>query len=165
MARKVFFSFHYDPDNWRASQVRNMGALEGNVPCSDNDWEAVKKGGEAGIKKWIAGQLSGRSCAVVLVGADTASRKWVIYEIQEAWNANKGVVGVRIHNLKDREGNHATKGANPFDALTLQNGAKRLSSIVKLYDPPGWASTDVYAHIKDNLAAWVDEAIAIRNAS
>ena len=165
MARKVFFSFHYDPDNWRASQVRNMGALEGNVPCSDNDWEAVKKGGEAGIKKWIAGQLSGRSCAVVLVGADTASRKWVIYEIQEAWNANKGVVGVRIHNLKDREGNHATKGANPFDELTLQNGAKRLSSIVKLYDPPGWASTDVYAHIKDNLVAWVDEAIAIRNAS
>jgi hypothetical protein len=39
MARKVFFSFHYDPDKWRASQVRNMGALEGNVPCSDNDSE------------------------------------------------------------------------------------------------------------------------------
>lgn len=163
MARKVFFSFHYAPDNWRASQVRNMGALEGNVPCSDNDWEAVKKGGEAGIKKWIADQLSGRSCAVVLVGADTASRKWVIYEIQEAWNANKGVVGVRIHNLKDRDGNHSAKGPNPFDELTLQDGKKRLSSIVKLYDPPGWASTDVYAHIKANLAAWVEEAIAIRN--
>lgn len=165
MARKVFFSFHYDPDKWRASQVRNMGALEGNVPCSDNDWEAVKKGGEAGIKKWIAGQLSGRLCAVVLVGADTASRKWVIYEIQEAWNANKGVVGVRIHNLKDQQGNHAAKGANPFDQLTLQNGTKRLSSIVKLYDPPGWASTDVYAHIKDNLADWVEEAIEIRNGA
>ena len=165
MARKVFFSFHYDPDKWRASQVRNMGALEGNVPCSDNAWEAVKKGGEAGIKKWITGQPSGRSCAVVLVGADTASRKWVIYEIQEAWNANKGVVGVRIHNLKDQQGNHSAKGANPFDQLTLQNGTKRLSSIVKLYDPPGWASTDVYAHIKDNLADWVEEAIEIRNGA
>jgi hypothetical protein len=165
MARKVFFSFHYDPDKWRASQVRNMGALEGNVPCSDNDWESVKKGGEAGIQRWIAGQLSGRSCAVVLVGADTASRKWVIYEIQESWNANKGVVGVRIHNLKDQQGNHSAKGANPFDQLTLQNGTKRLSSIVKLYDPPGWASTDVYAHIKDSLADWVDEAIEIRNGS
>jgi hypothetical protein len=142
-----------------------MGALEGNVPCSDNDWEAVKKGGEAGIKKWIAGQLSGRPCAVVLVGADTASRKWVIYEIQEAWNANKGVVGVRIHNLKDQQGNHSAKGANPFDQLTLQNGTKRLSSIVKLYDPPSSTSTDVYAHIKDNLADWVEEAIEIRNAS
>jgi hypothetical protein len=50
MARRVFFSFHYDADKWRASQVRNMGALEGNIPCSDNDWETVKRGGDAGIE-------------------------------------------------------------------------------------------------------------------
>jgi len=30
MARAVFYSFHYKPDNWRASKVRQMGALEGN---------------------------------------------------------------------------------------------------------------------------------------
>ena len=163
MARKVFFSFHYDADKWRASQVRNMGALEGNVPCSDNDWETVKRGGNAAIEKWIAGQLSGRSCAVVLVGAQTASRKWVIHEIKEAWNANKGVVGIRVHNLKDQQGAHATKGTNPFDELSLDSGKRKLSSIVKLYDPPGWASTDVYAHIKDNIGDWVEEAIEIRN--
>lgn len=29
MARRVFTSFHYVPDNWRASQVRNMGKIEG----------------------------------------------------------------------------------------------------------------------------------------
>lgn len=162
MARKVFYSFHYDADNWRASQVRNMGALEGNVPCSDNDWESIKRGGDAAIERWIAGQLSGRSCAVVLVGADTADRKWVRYEIEQAWNSSKGVVGVRIHNLKDRHGNHAAAGDNPFERFTLDGGKKKLSSLVKLYDPPGWASTDVYAHIKENLADWVDEAINIR---
>ena len=26
--RQVFFSFHYDNDNWRAGQVRNMGKME-----------------------------------------------------------------------------------------------------------------------------------------
>jgi hypothetical protein len=165
MARKVFYSFHYDVDAWRASQVRNMGVIEGNVPCSDNDWETVKKGGDKAIEKWIADQLVGRTCAVVLVGGQTASRKWVIHEIQEAWNAKKGVVGIRIHNLKDEAGNHGTFGSNPFDELTLQNGAKRLSSIVKLYDPPGWASADVYKHIKDNMAGWVEEAITIRNCA
>lgn len=165
MARKVFFSFHYDADKWRASQIRNMGALEGNVPCSDNDWETVKRGGNAAIERWIAGQLSGRSCAVVLVGAQTASRKWVIREIQEAWNAGKGVLGIRIHNLKDEKSNHAARGNNPFDELSLDSGKKRLSSVVQLYDPPGWASTDVYAHIKQNMADWVEEAIAIRNAA
>jgi hypothetical protein len=35
---KVFFSFHFDLDHWRASQVRNMGLLEGNAELSDNDW-------------------------------------------------------------------------------------------------------------------------------
>lgn len=38
MARRVFFSFHYKPDNWRAAQVRNAGVVEGNTPVSDNDW-------------------------------------------------------------------------------------------------------------------------------
>jgi len=28
MARNVFFSFHFNNDAWRASQVRNMGVIE-----------------------------------------------------------------------------------------------------------------------------------------
>ncbi len=163
MAKRVFYSFHYDADAWRASQIRNMGVIEGDAPVSDNDWETLKKGGDKAIEKWIADQLVGKSCAVVLVGGQTANRKWVIHEIQEAWNAKKGVVGVRIHNLKDQGGNYGISGSNPFDKVLLQNGAKRLSSIVRLYDPPGSRSTDVYKHIKDNLASWVDDAITIRN--
>jgi hypothetical protein len=52
------------------------------------------------------------------------------------------------------------KGGNPFDAVTLVD--KKLSTIVKLYDPPYSESIDVYNHIKVNLEAWVNEAIAIR---
>jgi hypothetical protein len=162
MARKTFFSFHYDVDAWRASQVRNMGALEGNAPCSDNDWETIKKGGDAAIEKWITGQLSGRSCTVVLVGAQTANRKWVIHEIKESWNANKGVVGVRIHGLKDHAQNLGTYGSNPFDQLSLKKGTQSMSSVVKLYNPSGLTSADVYKNIKDNIASWVEEALTIR---
>jgi hypothetical protein len=163
VARKVFFSFHYKGDGWRASQVRNIGALDGNAPCSDNDWEQVKKDGATAIEKWIAKQLVGRSCTVVLVGGETAKRKWVIHEIGESWNARKGVVGIRIHNLKNRNGNPGTYGENPFDKLTLENGTRKLSSVVKLYNPFGWSSTGVYQAIKDNIAKWVEEAITIRN--
>ncbi len=99
---------------------------------------------------------------MVLVGRETANRKWVIHEIQESWNANKGVVGIRIHNLKDKLGNSGAYGANPFDKLTLQNGSRKLSSIVKLYNPSGSTSTDVYKQIKDNIAEWVEEAVTIR---
>jgi len=41
MARKCFYSFHYKPDNWRVSKIRNIGAIEGNKPASDNDGETI----------------------------------------------------------------------------------------------------------------------------
>lgn len=162
MARKAFYSFHYLPDNWRASQVRNMGVVEGNQPVSDNDWETVKKGGDAGIQKWIDDQLYGKSVVVVLIGAKTAGRKWIKYEIEKGWNQKKGVLGIYIHNLKDAAGNQATKGANPFNDFTIKSSGAKLSSIIKTYDPPFTTSTNVYKHINDNLADWIEKAIEIR---
>ncbi|ATE61885.1 TIR domain-containing protein [Thauera sinica] len=163
MVRRVFYSFHYAPDNWRVSQVRNIGAIEGNRPASDNDWETITKGGDKAIEKWIDEQMKGRSCVVVLIGAGTANRKWINHEIVKAWNADKGVLGVHIHNLKDREGKTSKKGANPFDYITYGSAGKKLSAIVKVYDPPGVASTDVYNHIKNNLDRWIEAAIDIRS--
>ena len=158
--RRVFFSFHYRPDNWRAAQVRNMGIAEGNSPASDNDWETVTRGGDAAIRRWINGQMSGRSCAVVLIGRSTSGRKWIKHEIEKAWKDGKGLVGIHIHNLKDSSGNQTTKGANLFYSSTM-NG-KRLSTIVKAYDPPYKLSTNVYACIQNNIADWIEEAISIR---
>lgn len=160
MARKVFFSFHYKPDCTRASQVRNAGVVEGNQSVSDNDWESITGRGDGAISGWIDGQMSGKSCAVVLIGSGTAGRKWIEYEITKAWKDGKGLVGVHIHNLKDLSGNQSSKGKNPFDGFKV--GTAALSGIVKTYDPPGSVSTDVYAYIKDNLANWVEEAITIR---
>jgi len=164
MPRRVFYSFHYKADNWRASQVRQIGALEGNVPASDNDWEQVKKGGDEAIKRWINVQLSGRTCTIVLIGEDTAGRKWINYEIEKSWNDGKGVLGVYIHNLKDKDQHQANKGRNPFESFTMHRDGKKLSSIVRAYDPPCSASTKVYEYIKENLADWVEEAIEIREA-
>src|SRR6185436_8311043 len=145
MARRVFYSFHYIPDCSRAAQVRNMGVLDGNPPASDNDWEAIKRGGDSAIQKWIDGQLDGKSCALVLIGANTAGRKWIKYEIQTAWKNEKGVVGVYVHNLKDLDQKQSTQGRNPFDDFTV--GGTEMSSIVKAYNPPHSDSKEVYAYI------------------
>jgi hypothetical protein len=139
-----------------------MGIIEGNQPVSDNDWESVKKGGDAAIAKWIATQMIGRTCTVVLVGANTAGRKWINHEIVESWNKGMGVVGIRIHRLLDSSGNGSSIGGNPFDSI--EYGTAKLSSVVKLYDPSYTASTDVYNYIKRNLAGWVEEAITIRSS-
>lgn len=161
MARKVFYSFHYNNDCWRTQQVRNIGFIEGSKPVSANDWEEVKRGGNAAVEKWIANQLSGRSCTVVLVGAETANRKWVRYETIESWNSGKGVVGIRIHSLKDSDGNQSVAGPNPFETLTV--GEKPMSSIVKLYRPTSTSSTEAYAAIVGGISDWIEEAIEIRN--
>lgn len=82
MARRVFYSFHFDHDYWRVMQVRNIGAIEGQTILAPNEWEEVKRKGKASIQNWIDNNMSGRSCVVVLIGSETADREWVDYEIK-----------------------------------------------------------------------------------
>ena len=163
LKRKVFYSFHYQLDNWRTSQVRNIGVIEGSRPATDNDWEAIKQGGDVAIRRWIDNQLNGCSCTIVLIGSQTAERNWVKYEIEKSWNEGKGVVGIYIHGLQDRHSRTAQKGSNPFDQFTMNGSQTKLSSIVKAYDPEGWNSQQVYNSIASNLSSWVEEAIKIRS--
>lgn len=165
MARKCFYSFHYKPDNWRVSTIRNIGTVEGNKPASDNDWETVTGGGNAKIKKWIEDQMKGRTCTVILAGSNTADRKWINYEIKESWDKGKGVLVIFIHKIKDGEGNQSSKGGNPLYYVTDCPGGKRLSAIAKAYDPPRETSKGVYSYIEDNIEDWIEDAIEIRNAN
>ena len=160
MARKVFFSFHYKPDNWRASKVRNIGKVEGNSPASDNAWETVTKGGDNAIKKWIDEQMKGRSCVVVLVGAKTAGRRWIDYEIKKAWNDGKGLVGIYVNKLTDRNGYTAAKGRNPFGDFKV--GDKPMTQLVKCHTPSGTNSSAVYRDIRDNIEGWIEAAVKAR---
>lgn len=163
MARRCFFSFHYKPDSQRVSQVRQIGSIEGNRPATDNDWEKITGGGDAAIKEWIAEQIYGKSCTLVLVGANTANRKWINYEIVKSWDDDMGVVGIYIHGLKNLNGETSTKGNNPFDYINYGDATKKLSSIVKCYNPSGADSKAKYAWIEQHLANAVEEAIRIRN--
>jgi hypothetical protein len=161
MARRVFYSFHYDADKDRVAQVRNMGVVEGSPIASDNDWESIKRGGDRTIKAWIDRQMSGTSCCVVLIGATTAGRRWVSYEIEAAWKLGKGVVGIHIYELKNLRGEKSSKGANPLDYVFTSAGIP-ISSVAQTYDPPYADSRAVYAHIAANLEAWIETAIRRR---
>ncbi len=160
MARRVFFSFHYKRDSWRAGKVRNIGTVEGNKSASDNDWEEVTKGGDAA--RWIDGQMKNRSCAIVLIGYGTAGRQWIEYEIKKAWKDGKGVLGIHIHNVTDVLGSQSAKGANPFKSITVDGDS--LGSLVKVYDPPYKTGSRVYKYIADNIDTWIEKAIKERNS-
>jgi hypothetical protein len=157
--RQVFYSFHFKNDVMRVQLVRNMGLIEGNEPTSPNNWEELKRKGKKSIQKWIDDNMKNRSCVVVLIGSETANREWVNYEIEKAWYDGKGLVGIYIHNLKCPNNGKDTKGSNPFTNVTLDNGKKKLSSIVKTYNP---SALNAYNDISDNIDALIEEAIEIR---
>lgn len=158
MAKKCFLSFHYKPDNWRVSQVRQIGSIEEQPLLDSNDWEAIKKKGDTAIEKWIADNMKGKDCLVVLVGEKTAGRRWVKHEIKKAWKDGLGVLAIHIHNLKDAAGEQAIKGANPFTGLTVDGQA----IVGKVYDPPYKISTNVYNYIRDNISTWINDAVKAR---
>lgn len=159
MKRQVFFSFEYNKDAWQASQVRNMGKVSETSTFSDNDWEEVKEKTDAEIKKWINNQMALRSCLVVLVGKSTSTRKWIKYEIEKAHELGKGIVGIYVHGLKDKDGNQTDKGSNPFFSILNEEG-KRLSNFVTCYDPPYKTSTKVYEDIEENIEQLIEDAIS-----
>lgn len=163
MARRVFYSFHYQLDNWRVQQIMNMGAVEGQPLLGAQRWEDVARGGDAAIQRWIDEQMQGKSCNVVLIGSQTAGRRWVEYEFKKAWSDDKGVLGIHIHRLRDQNQQTGAKGRNPFSGFPLNNGTVSFDSVVPVHDPGGWTSTDVYNTIAANIEAWVENAIAIRN--
>lgn len=137
MARKVFFSFHYDNDVWRVGVVRNSHVVAkfDKPPFYDKaEWESIKRQGDQAVKNWIDAQLKGTSVTVVLLGANTGSRRWVKYEVEESIRQGKGIIAVDISKIKDRNGNTSNRGSNPVPSsypLYLWNnneGAKNLGN-------------------------------------
>ena len=164
MKRQVFYSFHYKQDSRRAAQIRNIGVIRGNDPVSDNDWETVKHGGDRAIRQWINSNLQYRSCLIVLIGEHTSKRKWVLYEIKQAWNKGMGVLGIFIHNIKDpllcKQGysGKSHMGKNPFDDILFEDN-QPLSTVALCYNPN---ASDAYNDIATNLEYWVEKAIKQR---
>lgn len=155
MAREpVFYSFHYDNDVFRVQQIRYMGVVDGNEPVSPNDWEQVKRKGDAAVEKWIDDSLKYKRCVIVLIGSETANRKWVKYEIKRAWELKKGLFGIHIHNLRCPRTGTCSKGANPFSNWNV-NG-QSMANLVNCYDP---SARDAYGDISRSMSSWVAQAI------
>jgi hypothetical protein len=155
MARRTFFSFHYEQDVWRAGQIRNSWVAKPNRESAGfwdaADWEAVKKKGKEAIQRWIDKQLKGTSVTVVLIGAQTSQREYVGYEIKRSREIGNGMLGIYIHNMKDQNGLTSLKGKNPLDNWKDTKSGKLLSAIYPTYD---WVNDRGHA----NLGAWIEKA-------
>lgn len=154
MARKVFFSFHYDRDIFRVSQVRNSNIIKGQYQQTQfldhADWEAVRRNGDASIKRWIDGQFEGSTVTCVLIGNETNSRKWVHYEIEKSIERKNAILGIYIHEMKSINGATDFRGVNPFDSHKI--GYNSLTNVAPTYS---WVSGDGYL----NFGKWIETAV------
>lgn len=125
MAKRVFFSFHYeDVEMFRANVVRKH-----DLTKEDRDdagffdaslWETAQRTGPDAVKRLINQALDNTSATAVLVGSDTYSRRWVRYEIIKSMQRGNGLFGVHINGIRDK--NRMTKpyGPNPFEHLAVR---------------------------------------------
>lgn len=116
MARRVFFSFHYQRDVWRINQIRNLDEIVGCAAAGFQDaslWEEAKKKGDAAIKRMIDDALDRTTVTVVFIGYQSAGRKYIDYEINQSIARGNGLVGIQINHLKNKDGQTDPVGATP----------------------------------------------------
>ena len=122
MAKRVFFSFHYqDVIDFRANVVRNhwvtkdyreeAGFFDASL------WESTKRRGRDSLKRLINDGLDGTTATCVLIGTETFARPWVRYEILKSLKRGNKVIGVHINGIPDRYKQTKDLGPNPFDYL------------------------------------------------
>ena len=160
MARKVFFSFHYQRDIWRVSQVRNCNVITSTYQKNDFldavSWEQVIRQGEQAIKNWIDNQLKGTSVTIVLIGNQTSQRKYVHYEIEQSYKKGNGLVGIYIHTIKNKDGQTDFIGANPLATWHIKDGnnIRFFTDIFKTYY---WD----WDNGRSNIGLWIEETAKI----
>ncbi len=151
MARRVYFSFHYEADVWRTNHVRNSWVTHPDRESAGfhdaAEFEKVKKeGGDAAVSHWIDRNMENTSVVVVCVGEHTCERYWVREEVRRGIESGKGIVFVRVHNLEDNEGHTCPKGELDFGPdIDVSN-----------YSVHDWKNEDGY----HNLGDWVEQAHA-----
>lgn len=121
MAKRVFFSFHYqDVITFRANVVRNHHITKDSGEAGFFDasiWEDAKRYGDSSLKRLINSGLGNTSVTCVLIGTETWERPWVRYEILKSYEKGNALLGIHINSIPDKFKQTFIQGNNPFAHL------------------------------------------------
>ncbi|MGY3558469.1 hypothetical protein ACVWXP_001738 [Bradyrhizobium sp. USDA 4463] len=155
MARRTFFSFHYKPDVQRAQVVKNSWVTREREDAGFFDssaFEAAKRTNDDTLKSFLIKQMHGSSVVCVLVGRETALRRWVRYEIQRGLWDERGILAVRIHTINHFTSGPTTAGPNPLDLLGVyveqnSSGGKSVYLIERDTTTSGWTYSSDFTKV------------------
>ena len=128
MAKRVFFSFHYqDVIDFRANVVRNHWLTKSDREAAGffdaSVWETAKKTNSTAVKRLIHSGLDGTTVTCVLIGSQTYARPWVRYEIMKSFRKGNRILGVYINAITGKDKLTKLQGANPLQYLGVSFSA------------------------------------------
>jgi len=161
MARKVFFSFHYQNDIFRVNTVRNHFLTKSGYTDSgyfdSSLWETAKSKSPECLKRMINDGLEGTTVTAILIGTETASRPWVKYEIEQSIKRGNALLGIYIHNITCLKTRSTTsQGRNLLNNFVCQNPRIKSTSgkCSEFYQSYDWVNDGGY----NNFITWVETA-------
>ena len=117
MTRRIFFSFHVESDLRRVNQLR-AHLLTSDVHqvgfFDAQEYEELLRARKSTIGRVIRERMAGTSVTIVLIGSETASRPFVHLAIEESLANRNGLLGIRIHDIQDPDGEPASPGPEPI---------------------------------------------------
>lgn len=152
MARRTFFSFHYEPDVSRAWVVRNswvtkvaQGERRDAGFFDSSVFEAQQRESDDALKRFLREGLKNTTVTCVLVGEQTCLRRWVRYEILRSFIRGNGLLAVRIHTICGLNKRPCVEGGNPFRnlAFTIDDDRVRFKEYMKA----GWKAARDVGHM------------------
>lgn len=128
MAKKVFFSFHYqDVIDFRANVVRQHWQMKPDREAAGffdkSVWETAKGTNPTAVKRLIHSALDGTSVTCILAGSNTYERPWVRYEIMKSFRKGNHLLAVHINSIAGKDKATKPKGPNPLDYLGVSYSA------------------------------------------
>ncbi len=158
--RRVFFSFHYQLDIWRANQVRQSwrfrreGEREAEGFFDGSLWESSRRQGEESLKALIRQGMKNTSVTCVLAGIHTYLRRWVRYEIARSIVKGNGLITVHIHRLEDRQGVASYAGPNPLDYMGVYRTNDGRILVAEVSPQGQWVAYGDYTQAVELPAQW-----------
>jgi len=135
MARYVFFSFAYDDvKNFKVNVVRHSWLLNHSEETFTDGsiWEKEKTKGATTIMHLIDRGMNKTSVTAVLIGEETANRRWVNYEIVKSFVKGNGILGININRIRGKHQAISARGLNPLDRLAFQ--VSENGKIIRFYE-------------------------------
>ncbi len=119
MAKRVFFSFHYqDVIDFRANVVRQHWMLKPNREEAGffdaSVWETARRTSPLAVKRLVNSAVDGTTITCVLIGSETFARPWVRYELLKSFRKGNKLLGVHINSIAGKNRMTKALGPNPL---------------------------------------------------